>query len=287
MGASITRLPFDAPRKKVGDVLLDEGAVIVEGVLNKNALAEFNAEIDVLSQHETPEAERKYFNTTVASFFGEHTAHVAGLAGKSAVFRREVLCHELYVAMCDRVLRPMCATYQLNFADVMIRGPGSKAQVLHRDDGVWPYFPRPSPQIEFASMTALSEFTADMGATIIVPGSHLWPDRNRQPKPEECAVAEMEPGSSALYLGSTMHGAGANATQSKWRRGMHLSYCLGWLRPVDNTYLTAPVSLVRTLPREQQAMLGYAIHDAICDGGGFVGAVDWRDPLDLLAEGKL
>ena len=54
--------------------------------------------------------------------------------------------------------------------------------------------------VQFASLLALSEYTAEMGATRIVPGSHQWPS-DREPLPEEIAIAEMQPGSAAIYLG--------------------------------------------------------------------------------------
>jgi hypothetical protein len=36
-----------------------------------------------------------------------------------------------------------------------------------------------------------------------------------------------------------------------------------------------------------QELLGYAVHDAIAVGGGYLGAVDLLDPVELLAQGKL
>ena len=55
-----------------------------------------------------------------------------------------------------------------------------------------------------ASMIALEDFGEDIGATNIVPGSHEWA-RERQPEPQEVAIAEMPAGSAAIYLGSTLH----------------------------------------------------------------------------------
>jgi ectoine hydroxylase-related dioxygenase (phytanoyl-CoA dioxygenase family) len=284
MPPTLLRFPAASSPDAITEALMETGAVIVEGVLSHAVLAEFNAEIDAYLAD--GEERRKYMNKSVASFYGDRTRHMAGLAGKSSVFQRDILCSRIFVAMCEGVLRPNCATYQLNFADIIERGPGAERQMLHRDDGIWPYMPRPCPELEFASMVALGEFTAQMGATLVAPGSHRW-DRTRQPMPDELVAAELAPGSAVFYLGSTIHAGGTNATEDKRRRGMHLSYCLGWLRTEDNNYLTAPLELVRTLPREQQAMLGYAIHDGIEVNGGFLGAVNWRDPLDLIAEGKL
>ncbi len=134
-------------------------------------------------------------------------------------------------------------------------------------------------------MLALVDFTAENGATRVAPGSHLW-DRGRTAEPEELVAAEMPAGSAVIYLGSTIHGGGANTTADKTRQGMHVSYCLGWLHTEENQYLATPLDVVRTLPRESQALLGYAIHDALAIGGGYLGAVELQDPVELLGEGR-
>jgi ectoine hydroxylase-related dioxygenase (phytanoyl-CoA dioxygenase family) len=129
-------------------------------------------------------------------------------------------------------------------------------------------------------------FCAVFGATVVAPGSHRW-ERERHPTPEELACAEMPAGSAVVYLGSTIHAGGRNATADRWRRGMHMSFVVGWLRTEDNNYLSTPPDVARTLPRRSQELLGYAAHDAIAAGGGYLGTVDLLDPVDLLAEGKL
>jgi ectoine hydroxylase-related dioxygenase (phytanoyl-CoA dioxygenase family) len=97
----------------------------------------------------------------------------------------------------------------------------------------------------------------------------------------------MAAGSPVVYLGSTFHCGGANVTDGERRRGMHVSYCLGWLRTEENQYLATPIDIVRTLPPESQALLGYAAHDGLAAGGGYLGAVQVRDPVALLATGEL
>lgn len=124
-----------------------------------------------------------------------------------------------------------------------------------------------------------------MGAIRLVPGSHQWP-YNREPKPEEIVIAEMTPGSAVIYLGSTLHGAGSNKTDTI-RRGMHTSFCLGWLRTEENSYLSAPLERVREMPRRAQELLGYGVHDGIAKGEGFLGAVDNGIPVDMIAAGTI
>jgi ectoine hydroxylase-related dioxygenase (phytanoyl-CoA dioxygenase family) len=97
----------------------------------------------------------------------------------------------------------------------------------------------------------------------------------------------MAAGSAAVYLGSTLHGAGPNTTADQWRRGMHLSYVVGWLRTEENHYLSLWPDVIRTLPRASQELLGFAAHDAIPLGGGYLGTVDLQDPAELLERGRL
>lgn len=275
----------DDPVDDINAGLLESGAVIVEGFLSPDVLARFNAE---LAPHaaEAEAKEQGYVNEMIGAFFGPNMVHILAVAQKSDVFIEEVLCHPLYVGLGDRILKKSCQTYQLNVAHVLERCPGSTAQFLHRDHVVWPDLGPQHPHRQISSVIALSEFTADNGATLLVPGSHLW-EPDRRAKPEEIVAAEMNPGSAVIYLGGTIHAGGANITKDERRRGMHVSFCLGWLRTEENNYLSLTLDRVRKLSPLAQTLLGYAAHDGIPMGLGYLGAVDLRDPVELFAEGKL
>ena len=95
-------------------------------------------------------------NPMVQAFFGPVTKHVSALAAVSPTFADEVMVHPTYMAICDEILLPMCSRYQLNLGHLIVRGPGAEAQIPHRDEDVWPHFPRPHADIQVASMLALS-----------------------------------------------------------------------------------------------------------------------------------
>ena len=285
MPVELPRFQAKDPFPGIRDALLEHGAVIVEELLDREKLDAINGELD--SHVAAADPKIGHLNPMVQLFFGDKTRHVSGVAAKSRVFADDILCNPLLLSLCDDILLPSCARYQMNLGHVIDLGPGAQAQMLHRDEDVWVHLPRPHPEIQVASVIALVDFRDEIGATRLVPGSHRWEDRKREATPEEIAVAEMPAGSAVMYLGSTIHGGGANTTRDEWRRGMHLSYTLGWLRTEENQYLSVPPDIARDLPREAQALLGYASHDAIADGGGYLGAVDLVDPVDLLAEGKL
>ena len=280
MPANLISVAATAPAAMVVDTLNEHGAVVVHDLLDAGVLGRLNGEIGPYLEQQSPSG-RGFVNETIAAFFGERTRHLTGVAGKSRTLATEVITHPLLRAVCDAVLLPSCAAYQVNLAHVLDRGPGAERQWLHRDEDVWPHLPRPHAEVQLATMIALVDFDTERGGTLLAPGSHRW-ERGRQPTEDELAVAEMPAGSAVIYLGSTIHAAGANTTSDVWRRGMHLSYCAGWLRTEENHYLATPPEVVRELPLESLALLGFAAHDAIAAGGGYLGTVDLQDPIELM-----
>ena len=282
--AELRRIAASAPVEDVIRVLEEDGGVIVENLIDAAAVAAINREVDGWVTDADPAM--RHLNPAIQIFFGDRTKHVGGVAGKSRTFATEVMIHPLFMGVCDAILGPSCACYQLNLAHLIARGPGAEHQFLHRDELVWNLVPRPHPELQLASIVALMDFDAANGATRVVPGSHRW-GYERQETEDEVATASMAAGSAVVYLGSTIHGGGANTTASTWRRGVHISYTLGWLRTEENNYLAVPPAVARTLPRRCQEVLGYAVHDALPRTGGYLGMVSLRDPLELLAEGAL
>src|SRR5262249_29015587 len=185
----------------------------------------------------------------------------------------QIALHPLLLDVLDRVL----GHYQLS-APVGIRiGPGERAQMLHRDDAIYP-LPRPHPPVVVNTMWPLDEFTEDNGATRLVAGSHRW-EPGRQPAPEDpLLTATMSPGSAMFYLGSLWHGGGGGGPTHTSRRrvGVILESVVGWLRPQKNPCLAVPWDIVRHLPERLQELLGYNISPP------FVGYVDGRHPRRVL-----
>ncbi len=286
MGTAINHLNVNTDSiETIVSCLNESGVVVVKGVLNDDILAKFNAEID--GAITSTKDGRVSMSPEHQFFFGEHTRHITGIAGKSRTFVDEILLHPLVLGLCDSILLPQCVNYRLNVAHILDRGPGSEQQLVHRDDDIYSYLPQPFPgQVMLASLFALNDFTADNGATRVIPGSHNW-DPDRVGQEDELVAAEMPVGSVVFYLGRTLHGGGPNTTKNQRRRGMHLSYTLGWLRTEENNYLTTPLEVARQLPRKAQELLGYSAHNAFATGGGFLGTVDTRDPIDMINSGEI
>jgi ectoine hydroxylase-related dioxygenase (phytanoyl-CoA dioxygenase family) len=282
--AAIARFPDTSDPDALLDALRADGAVLIDAFIPPSTVAAIRAEAD--DAVAAAEAGMRTVNPAVQAFYGPHTKHVSALAAVSATFADEVIAHPTYDAICDAVLLPSCSRYQLNLGHLIARGPGAEAQFPHRDEDVWPHFPRPHDELQIASLVAFSDFRVDTGATRVVPGSHRWP-RDRRPEPDEIADAVVPQGGAVIYLGSTIHFAGTNSTTDEWRLGAHVSFTLGWLRTEENNSLAVPPEIARTLSPRAQELLGYAVHDAIADGGGYLGMVRMRDPMELLADGSL
>ncbi len=293
MTATLERFAASTDPAAVVAAIERDGAAIVEGLLPASVVDRVNTEVEAAVAGADPAAPQ--FDPVMQAFHGPNTKQVTGMPGISPTFATEVMCHPLLLAVCDAILGPNCARYQLNLGHLLQRGPGAEDQWLHRDEAVWSDVPKPSPELQLASVIAFVDFTRDNGATRLVPGSHRWPDRQLSPAeqmarpapgPDQIAYAEMPAGSAVIYAGGTIHGGGAN-TSDVPRRGAHLSYCLGWLRTEENNYLSVPPTIAATLPRQAQELLGYALHDSLSRGGGYLGMVRMQDPVELLARGEL
>ena len=128
-----------------------------------------------------------------------------------------------------------------------------------------------------STIWALTDFTEENGATRVVPDSH-GSSAEHEFTHDDTLPAEMPRGSVVLYLGSTVHGGGANRTDTV-RVGINVDYVLGWLRQEENQYLSYSLDEVRTFPERIQRLLGYE-HGAYALG--YIGG--GASPMTLLRD---
>src|SRR5712671_4852098 len=179
MGATLERFTAFREPDAIHAAIERDGAAIVEGLLSIEVVNRVNAEVEQAVAAADPN--EALFNPIMQAFHGPFTKQVAGMPGISRTFAVDVMCHPLLLALCDRILGPSCARYQLNLGHLLQRGPGSEEQWLHRDEAVWSDIPKPAPELQLATVIAFVDFTRDNGATRVVPGSHRWPDRQLLP----------------------------------------------------------------------------------------------------------
>lgn len=118
-------------------------------------------------------------------------------------------------------------------------------------------------------MVSLDPFTADNGATTLIPGSHKWDD-DRVPSREEMIPAIMPAGSMVYFLNTLYHSGGEN-TSGKPRRSMTIQYCQPWIRPFENMTVAMGWEDLDQVPKRLLALMGFSTHD-------FMGYVDGRSP---------
>ena len=163
-------------------------------------------------------------------------------------------------------------------------GPGAKAQRLHRDDKNYHVDHIDQTQtgyklgsdVMMGFMVAGMQTTYENGATLAIPGSHLW-GADRAPKVGEATHAAMNPGDCWVMLGSVYHGAGANATATERRIVHGMFFVRGFLRQEENTYLLNAAEDVLSWSPEAQKAMGYTLSRPN------IGYALFRTPLDYMA----
>jgi len=254
-------MPATSASQDVAQRLTDDGYVIITGMMDADGVQAARADLDRVL---------RTTRTGRNSFEGFDTQRIYALFAKTRTFDAAAT-GPLLLGVLDQVL----GHYQLS-APVGIRiGPDEKAQVLHRDDSIYP-LTEPHPPVVVNTMWPLDEFTLENGATRFIPGSHAWEPGRRPGPDDEIEIAVMSPGSAMFYLGSLWHGGGANRTAQP-RLGVILEYAAGWLRPQENHCLAVPRQTVRHLPERLQELLGYNIYPP------FVGYVDGSHPRKTLS----
>ena len=258
----------DEPADAMYAALDEAGCLVVRDALRAESVASVRTD---LAPH--MEATRVHPDDP-AAFYPGLTRRVVALAQRSATVRDELLVHPAILSLCDRHLLGNCTRYQLHVTAALEVGPGARDQVLHREEDPFPFFPAPRPNLVLATMWAMSDFTVANGGTQLVPGSHRW-DAGRTAEPDEIVRAEMPAGSVLVWLGGTLHGAGANVTEDEWRCGVVLTYSLGWLRQEENQHVSVPLADALAMSEQVRNLLGF--------GMDYEGALGFYDPSVLLS----
>jgi ectoine hydroxylase-related dioxygenase (phytanoyl-CoA dioxygenase family) len=255
-----THLGPNATVDEIVDGLERDGYAIIENVLGSEEVADIRAELYRLLEG---------VPTGRNAFEGFKTRRIYAVFGKTRALDGCAM-HPLVLGALDHLLGP---DYQLSGPTGIEILPGEVAQVLHRDEDIYP-IPRPHQEVVTNVMWAFDDFTQANGATQLLRGSHT----SQGPQAPDIPVtyAEMPAGSVMIYRGSVWHGGGANRTD-KPRLGVPIEYAVGWLRQQETQLLIVPPEKARDLPERLQRLLGYNFYPP------FLGYVDGRDPKRLLS----
>lgn len=230
------------------DALTRDGGVVVADQVDHDIVDKIVGEL------------RPHFDAEGESFQNDFNGYkTLRLSGILAISRTsaELIAHPRVTEVANAVLRPHCENYRIGSCTAIEIWPGEEAQVLHCDDS---FYPIRIPDVEFqiGAMWALDDFTAENGATRVAPGSH---GHLEMPAVDESDLVQavMSKGSVLFYLGSTVHGGGANRSDSP-RTGLINTYSLGWLRQEENHYLTIPRGIADSYPEHVRRLMGYQAH---------------------------
>ena len=246
------RFTRDDPVADIAAALNETGSAIVENCVSDELADRVAAEL-------RPHFDRfghEYF----ADFEGYKTLRLSEILGRSRA-SADLIGEPLTLAVIDEILLPHCISYRIGSCTAIEILPGETAQRLHRDDGIYPISIQ-GMELQVSAMWALDDFTLENGATHVVPGSHQGPSRSVLEEPVPTAQATMPKGSLLLYLGSVLHGGGANHTDEP-RMGLINTYSLGWLRQEENHYLAIPREIADTYPDHIRKLMGYEPHGPI------------------------
>jgi len=245
----IKSLDKNSSINEIMQALNDDGGVIIANLVSDDV-------VDKVSKELRPhyDAQGTKFQD---DFNGYTTLRLYAVPGLSRAAALDLFAHPRVMDVVGAVLYPHCETFRVGSSTSIEIYPGEKDQELHRDDD---FYPIRIPDVEFqlSAMWALDDFTEENGATRVVPGSHDL--RSIDDVSEDDIVqAVMPKGSVLFYMGSTIHGGGANKSDLP-RGGMISTYALGWLRQEENQYLSIPREVADSYPDHVRRLLGYQSH---------------------------
>ncbi len=264
MAISTPHFPPDSDPSAVSDFLREHGYAIVDGLAAAEQLDQLDAEV---AHHIRASA------TGRDIYDGTHTRRTGALIARSPT-ARELVMDPLVVGTVRNFLSH-ATTVQLHLTQIISIEPGESQQKPHRDQMAFDFFPFPADyHVQCNTMWALSDFTVENGATHIWPGTSAVDDADAERMPS--FQAEMTRGSVLFYDGKVVHGGGANRSETV-RRGVNITYAVGWVRQEENQFLACPAGLAATLDDDLLKMMGYQQGAFAL---GYVG--DQQDPLAVL-----
>lgn len=229
------------------ELLMTQGWCVIPNALPRDTIEALDADLAPIYDA-TPFCDGDFYGRRTKRFGSllKRSPHAAALAQEA-----------LILAVAEAVLAPWCDTVQLNLMQAIALHPGAPEQFPHRDQDMWQGV---KGEVEYLVnvMWPLTPFTVENGGTILYPRSH-GSEALSEAMPERSIVAQFGPGDAFLFLGSTLHGAGANRS-AEVRKAVVVSYCLGWLKPYENQWLAYPPEIARTFTPDLAGLVGYRQH---------------------------
>ncbi|KAK7900808.1 hypothetical protein LTR67_003092 [Exophiala xenobiotica] len=233
-----------------------DGGVIVENLISEELASRIKSEL------------KPYFDTDrkdCSGFFPETTQRATGLLGRSDGCV-ELATNPTYINVANKLLSSTYTYWSGQTQETVTSKPIISSDYHTRNVDM---------PMMLGCVTALTKTTKENGATICIPGSHVW-GPERCPYDEEAVPAELEPGDALIFVGNLYHAGGGNITKDQARETIGIFLCKPYYRPAENQFLMVPPEKARHLPPQAQRLLGYGI----CRPS--LGFMDYQDPMRVL-----
>lgn len=259
--AVLAHVPNDPSQlSRTIEIIDRDGGVIVDDFLSPETLEALRSDLlPLIAQQGTGKDEFFGKKTRRLSRLFARTRHCCEIILNPLFYEsaRHFICRPRMAWIGDQQIEMNCEV-QIGVGQLIQIGPGEGAQPLHRDDAAFQWSRGYGKEARLQIMVAISDFTAENGGTLVIPGSHKWSD-DRPPLQEEAIPTEMKAGSALLFLGGTYHAGGTNTTENKLRTGLTLTLDAANIRQEENTYLSLDPELVATYPEQIQRLLGWSM----------------------------
>ncbi len=236
----------------IEQAILDDGGCILDSLLSPDLCDELMSDF-------LPHIEDASWNNSKykedEDFFGLKTIRFHGLASMSDRCS-EIIGNEFLLNLASSLLGrgKRCRALRVSTMELMVLGNGQANQQLHRDMDSWAFLDRSREEpLLFSANIALCDFTSTNGATVVVPGSHKWPDE-RKATESDCCLAIMKKGSALLYSGDIIHGGGNNV-ENAIRTGFYIGFIPSWLSPLENQMVSNKQGVIDRLDERVQHLL--------------------------------
>ncbi|QNJ95415.1 phytanoyl-CoA dioxygenase family protein [Mycolicibacterium fluoranthenivorans] len=259
----LNHVPATTSAADLADHLRRDGYVIVDDLVPDSLMDTISAEL------------APYLDATPMGYnamIGRNTRRTGALIARSPACRT-LIQDPTVLGVCKDFLGHASA-FQLMLTQVISIEPGESDQALHRDQNAFDFYPFPDDyHVQCNTLWAMTDYTAEMGATRVVPGSQVGDKKPTDYADDECVQAEMSRGSVLLYSGKIVHSGAANRSD-RVRRAININYCVGWVRQEENQFLSVPPEVARTLDDDLLKLIGYQ------EGAWAMGYFrDFEDPL--------
>lgn len=245
-----TRMP--SPRRRLEDALADvdqHGVAILEGALSQQETAGIRDRLWAIARQKEAAGQRDFVPADADS----KNVRLLNLINSDPYF----IGLSAHQTVLDAVRHTIGERFILSNYSANIQGPGAGSMSLHADQG---YVTEPWPAVPLAVNVGwmIDDFTDEVGATRIVPGSHLAVESPDPDSQYDSVAIEGPAGSMLIMDGRVWHTSGINRTPDRYRAAIFGYYVPPWIRQQLNWREVLSPATVSQCSPEYLELLGYA-----------------------------